>query len=281
MMANVPPRIVTDSTADIPAEIARRLDIGVIPCQIHLRGRTYLDGVDITRQELFGHMRSGDLFSTSQPAVGVFAEFYRQALAGRHQVIAIHLGAAFSGLHNTASLAAREVNPERVIVVDSQQISMCIGWLAIHAAELAQQGRQAGEILTSLGLMIPRLRLFALIDDLRFLYHGGRVSAIPALFGHLLSIKPIIQVSPGRVDVHSKVRSFRRGRDRLLQAAGQLGPLERLAVLHADAATAAAELSGRMAGLVPAAQMVTTEAGAIISAHAGPGAIGFACAIGA
>lgn len=279
MMANEPPRIVTDSTADIPPAIARRLDITVIPCQIHLQGRTYVDGVDITRQDLFGHMRRGDMFSTSQPPVGVFAEVYRRALAERPQVVAIHLGAAFSGLHNTACMAARDVDPERVTVVDSQQASMCVGWLAIRAAEMARQGCPASEIIAYVQQMIPRLRLFALIDDLRFLYHGGRVGAISAMVGQLLSIKPIIQVYQGHVDVATKVRSFGRGLESLRQMASDLGPLEHLAVLHADAAAAATDLGQRMAGLVAGEQMVTTEAGAIVSAHAGPGAVGLACAV--
>jgi len=280
MIPHEPPRVVTDSTADIPAAIARRLDIAVIPCQIHLQGRTYLDGVDISRQELFAHMRTGEMFSTSQPPVGVFAEAYRQALAERRHVVAIHLGASFSGLHDTACMAAREVDPARITVVDSQQVSMCLGWLVIQAAEMAQQGRPPGEIVAHTRQMIPRLRLFALIDDLRFLHHGGRVGAISAMVGQLLSIKPVVQVRQGRVDVVSKVRSFRRGLDHLRQTAEGLGTLERLAVLHADSIGPARELADRLARLVPATQLLTAEAGAIISAHAGPGAVGFACAIG-
>jgi len=274
-----PPRVVTDSTADIPAAMARRLDIAVVPCQIHVQGRTYLDGVDISRQELFAHMRSGDLITTSQPPVGVFAEAYHQALAERSQVVAIHLGAAFSGLHDTACVAARDVDPARITVVDSQQVSMCLGWLVVQAAEMAQQGRGRSEIVAHVRQMIPRLRLFALIDDLRFLYRGGRVGAISAMVGQLLSIKPVVQVRQGRVDVVAKVRSFARGLEHLRQMAEGLGALERLAVLHADAAEAATGLAGQLARLVPEGQLLTTEAGAIISAHAGPGAVGFACAI--
>lgn len=279
MMDNEPPCVVTDSTADIPEAVARRLDITVIPCQIHLRGKTYLDGVDISRQELFAHMRRGEMFSTSQPPVGVFAEAYRKALAAGSRVLAIHLGDAFSGLHSAACVAARDVDPERITVVDSQQASMGLGWLAIEAAEMAQQGRPAGEVLARIRQMVPRMRLFALIDDLRFLHHGGRVGAISAMVGQLLSIKPVVQVRQGRVDVVAKVRSFGRGLDYLRQAAQGLGALERIAVLHADAAATAADLSERLARLVPAGQLLTTEAGAIISAHAGPGAVGFACAV--
>jgi len=279
MTTNQPPCVVTDSTADIPSEVARRLDITVIPCQIHMHGRTYLDGVDISRQELFAHMRRGEMFTTSQPPVGVFAEAYRRALAARRQVVAIHLGAAFSGLHSTACVAARDVDPERITVVDSQQVSMCLGWLAVQAAEMAQQGALPGDILTHVRGMIPRLRLFALIDDLRFLYHGGRVGAISAMVGQLLAIKPVVQVRQGRVDVVAKVRSLSRGLDYLRQAAEGLGALERLAILHADASALALELGTRLAGLVPPGQWFTTEAGAIISAHAGPGAVGFACAL--
>ncbi len=280
MTTHRPPRIVTDSTADIPGDVARRLDITVIPCQIHMQGRTYLDGIDISRQGLFDRMRNGVAVSTSQPAVGVFAETYRQALAGGRPVIAVHLGAGFSGLYGTACLAAREVDPERVTVIDSHQVSMATGWLAIRAAEMAQQGLSTEQVLAELQRITPRVRLYALIDDLRYLHRGGRVGWVSSWLGQLLAIKPIILVHDDRADLAEKVRTLGRGIDRLAALAAASGPIERLAILHADAPATLGQLAERISGLVPREQLLITEAGAIVCAHAGPGAVGFACVSG-
>ncbi len=274
------PCIVTDSTADIPAGVARRLDITVIPCQIHMQGRTYLEGIDLNGHQLYQAMRAGATASTSQPAVGVFADFYRQALAGGRPVIAIHLGSGYSGLHSTATIAAREADPERVTVVDSGQVSMATGWVAIQAAEMAQQGRSLHEVLAAIRDMLPRLRLFALIDDLRALRRGGRVSWLASFVGQWLSVKPIIQVGGNKTEPVAKVRTFSRGIERLASIACQLAPIERLAVLHADAPARLEQLLERLTDLVPRERVLVTEAGAIVGAHAGPGALGFACVLG-
>ncbi|HOG48319.1 MAG TPA: DegV family protein [Anaerolineae bacterium] len=279
MSVDPPPRIVTDSTADIPADVARRLDITVIPCQIHVQGCTYLDGIDITRRELFDHLRRGDAVSTSQPAVGIFAETYRRALASGRRVIAIHLGSGFSGLYGTACVAAREVDSERIAMIDSRQVSMATGWLAILAAEAAQQGLGLGQVLARVRQALSKLRLFALIDDLRFVHRGGRIGWVSSMVGQLLAIKPIVLVRNNRVDLSEKVRSRLRGIDRLVALAGTLGHIERLAVLHADDPAGLADLSPRLSGLVPQGSMLATEAGAIVCAHAGPGALGFACVL--
>ncbi|MDI7276998.1 MAG: DegV family protein [Anaerolineae bacterium] len=276
-MSQATPHIVTDSTSDLPPELARRLDITVIPCQIHFRNETYREGVDITRLELYQRLRAGDLARTSQPAVGVFAESYRELLQDGRPIVSIHLASRLSGVYSTAWSAAQEVDPERICVVDTQQVSMCSGWVAVHAAEAAQEGASSADILRLVRSMLPRLRLYAVIDDLRFLQRSGRVSWAGSLLGNLLTIKPIVVLEEGRVDLAEKARSLTRGLDRVLSLATSPGPLEHVAVLHAGAPQAAGYLEERMARMVPREQMVVCEAGGIITAHAGPGAAGLAC----
>jgi len=271
------PHIVTDSTADIPAEITQRLDITVIPCVLQSAGQSYRDGIDITRQEFYRRLRQQEFFSTSQPSVGVFAETYRRLLEDGRPVVAVHLASRLSGLYSTAQIAANEVDGERITVVDSRQLSMCTGWLAIHAGEAAQEGRQAREIVAELQQMVPRLRLLALIDDLRFLQRSGRVGWISSLIGSLFALKPIVLVREGRADLAEKVRSWARGIERLAARTAELGALQRLAVLHADAFESAAELAHHLERFYPREQMIVTEASAIVAAHAGPGAIGVGC----
>ncbi len=276
-MSGQVPHIVTDSTADIPAELARSLDITVIPCQIHTVGQTFREGVDITRRELAQRLRNLERVTTSQPPVGVFAETYRRLLADGRPIISIHLASQLSGLFSTAFMAANEVDQERITLVDGRQASMCTGWLAIGAAEAAQAGQTKDEVLRRVHDMMPRLRLFALIDDLRHLQRGGRVSWASGLLGSLFSIKPILLVKDGRADAIEKVRSLNRGIERLVALAAALGPLERVAVLHVDAPELVAQLVEETARVFPRERMVVGEAGSVVGAHAGPGTVGIAC----
>ena len=271
------PHVVTDSTSDLPVEMAQRLDITVVPCQIHFGDQTFLDGVTITRAQFYDRLRSGERFSTSQPSVGAFAEVYRRLLADGRSVVSIHLASRLSGIYNSAWLAASQTDPERITVIDSQQVSMCVGWLAMHAAQAAQEGRSRPEIASMVDQRLSHLRLLAVIDDLRFLHRGGRVSWASSLVGSLFAIKPIILVRQGQADLHEKARSLARGIERVATLVEELGPLERVAVLHAGAPERAAELAERIARFVSGDRLLVTEAGVIISGHAGPGAVGAAC----
>ncbi len=276
-MSDVVPHIVTDSTADIPPDLARHLDITVIPCQIHMAGKTYREGIDISRPEFYRRLRNHESFTTSQPPVGVFAQTYREQLADGRPVVAIHLAGRLSGLLATATVAAREVDAQRITVVDSGQVSMGTGFLAVRAAEAAQAGAGRNEILGLLQALLPRLRLLAVIDDLRCLSRSGRVSWATGLVGNLFAIKPIVAVQDGRVDLAAKARTLARGIERMVAMAAERGPLERVAVLHADAAAAATRVAEMMAGIPSRAEMPIVEAGTVVSTHAGPGAVGIAC----
>ncbi len=272
-------RIVTDSTADIPPELARRLGITVIACHVQFGNETFRDGIDISRQEFYRRLRHEGMFKTSQPAVGVFAETYRTLLAEGSQVVAVHLASRLSGLFGTAAMAAADLDRERLTLVDSQQVSMCTGFLAIQAAQAAQTGCTASEIVSQLHDMVPRLRLYAVIDDLRYLQRGGRVNWATGLLGSLFEIKPIMSVQDGQARLLEKVRTLKRGIQRQAELTAALGPLEHLAVLHVDAPAAAAEMSRRLAPVFPADRLMVTEAGAVVSSHAGPGTVGVACVL--
>lgn len=271
------PCVVTDSTADIPPEITRNLGITVVPCHVHFGEQTFREGVDLTRTEFYRRLRGPERFTTSQPAAGVFAETYQRLLAEGRHIISIHLASRLSGVYNSASLAAAETDPERVTVIDSQQVSMCVGFLAMHAAEAVQAGCSTQEIIRQIHELPPRLRLFAVIDDLHSLQRSGRVNWASSLLGSLFSIKPIILIKEGRVDLAGKVRSLTRGFERVATLVAGLGPPARLAVLHADAPTRALELADHLADIFPRDKMLITEAGSIVSGHAGPGAVGVAC----
>jgi len=274
-------KIVTDSASDIPLAIARDLGITVVPCNVHFGERTYRDGVDLTSEEFFTKMASSPtLPTTSQPAVGVFEEAYRRLARETDQIISINLPAKLSATLNSARLAAQSLPELEIVIVDSTQVCMAQGWLAIIAAQAARQGRGLAEIVALIEDTIPRLRLIALLDTLEYLQKGGRIGKVTALMGTLLNVKPLLQVLDGEALPLENVRTRQKALRRLVEIVGDLGPLEEVAVMHANAPVTAQQLVEMLAPIHPPERILVGQVGAILGTHAGPGAVGVACVVG-
>ncbi len=278
-------RVVTDSTSDIPEDVACQLDITVVPANIQFADGSYLDGVDLSRDEFYRRLVLGpDLPTTSAPAAGIFAQAYRQAArpAADGQavegVVAVHLASHLSALFNSAWLGAQEVTETQVRLVDSQQVSIGTGLLAIVAARAAQAGLGLDEIVKLVEARVPRVHLLALLDTLDYVRRSGRLGAARWLVGTILNIKPIIEVRLGEVlPPVELVRTRSHGLERLTELATDLAPFEELAVVHARAPQLAATLLDRLAALHPREQIICGEVGVTIGTYAGPGAVGFIC----
>jgi DegV family protein with EDD domain len=279
-------RVVTDSTSDIPEDIARQLDITIVPANIQFADRSFRDGIDLSRDEFYRRLVSGpDLPTTSAPAAGIFAQTYRDvaarsAAAGRplEGVVAVHLASRLSGLFNAARLGADDVTETQVRLVDSEQVSIGTGLLAIVAAHAAQAGLGLDEIVALLAARVPRVRLLALLDTLDYVRRSGRLGPARWLVGTLLSIKPIIEVRHGEVlPPVELLRTRGQGLERLTELATELAPFEELAVVHAQAPQLAATLLERLTALHPREQIIFSEVGVTIGTYAGPGAVGFIC----
>lgn len=279
-------RVVTDSTSDIPEDIARQLDITIVPANIQFADRSFQDGVDLSRDEFYRRLVLGpDLPTTSAPAAGIFAQTYRDvaarsAAAGQplEGVVAVHLASRLSGLFNSARLGAEEVTDTQVRLVDSQQVSMGTGLLAIVAARAAQAGLGLDEIVALVEARVPRVRLLALLDTLDYVRRSGRLGPARWLLGTLLNIKPIIEVRHGEVlPPVELVRTRGHGLERLTELATEIAPFEELAVVHARAPQLAGTLLDRLATLHPRDQIICGEVGVTIGTYAGPGAVGFIC----
>lgn len=271
-------KVVTDSAADIPAEIVKELSITVVPDNVHFGQRTYRDGIDLTSTEFFAELaKSSVIPTTSQPAVGVFEEVYRRLAEETKQIISIHLPAKQSAVLNSANLAAQAVPGVEVVLIDSGQVSMAMGWLVIKAARAAQQGKELDEILALVEDTIPRLRLIAMLDSLEYLQKGGRIGKVRALLGAALRMKPLIQVLEGEALPVENVRTRSRALARLVEFVADMAPLEEVAVAHANAPDLAQQLAAMLAPVHPLERILICPVGAILGTHAGPGAVGAAC----
>jgi DegV family protein with EDD domain len=181
-------------------------------------------------------------------------------------------------MYNVAHLGAREVPDLRVHVVDSGQVTMGLGWMAIAAAEAAAEGRSVPEILALLEDVKHRVRVYAILDTLEYLRRSGRVSWAQAKAAQVLRIKPIVELLLGQVGDLGRTRTRRRAIARLVELTRALGPLERLAILHTYAPEAQT-LRHRLADLCSPEQLLTVAVTTIIGAHVGPQGLGVAAVI--
>lgn len=269
--------LVTDSTADLPAEEAARLQVQVVPAILVLGEESYRDGEGLTRQAFYERLpglRTPP--TTAAPSPQAFAQAYERALAaGAEHVVSVHVSAALSGMVNAASQGAKDFEG-RVTVVDSRQVSMGLGLQVIEAAEAAAAGGTAAEVLATLEKARRRVRLFAMLDTLEYLRRSGRVGWLQASLGGLLQVRLLVEVVEGEVRRLAQERTRRRGVARLLAEVQRQGAAERLAVLHTRAEAEARELAARLAEAGYPSDAYVVEATPIIGAHVGPGALGVA-----
>lgn len=271
-------RIVTDSTSDIPRELAREHGIHVVPAIVNFGLESFREGVDISTSEFFTRlMATRTLPTTSQPSVGEFMEAYTQAGQGGEPVIGIHLGSTFSGLFSAAQLASESLAEREVRVYDSGLLSMGLGLMVIEAAEAARKGATLEQLIHLLDGLKPRTRVIAALDTLEYLRRGGRLTRISATLGRLLSIRPVIQVFDNRLEQLARTRHRQNSLRRLLEIAQTHAPFDRLVVLHTAAAEVADWFATRLSRLNSGVKPAIIEAGSVIGTHAGPGAVGFAC----
>ena len=268
-----PFRVVTDSTADVPREWVDRYGIRVVPLKVLFGNTAFRDRVDLDDHEFLRRLEATQtLPSTSAPAAGEFADLYRVLAQECEAVISIHIGSELSGTVDAARLGAELVPEVRVEVIDSHSVSMAVGFLC----QVAASASSTEEAMRLVQERIPKLRIIALLDTLRFLEMGGRIGRARAMLGALLNLKPILGVREGTVGPLDRVRTRSRGLERILELLQEDEPVERVAVMHARAPEEAQRLAAAVARAFPGAEVVTGQLGAVLTTHTGPGAIGFA-----
>ncbi|MCK5429330.1 MAG: DegV family protein [Anaerolineales bacterium] len=266
--------IVTDSTADIPKELATQYQIHIVPNIVVIDGQSLEDGKDLSRREFYDNlplMKTNPTTSTSSP--GVYQQLYGDILKrGADQIVSIHASSQLSGIFNAASLGAQAFG-DQVKVIDSENLSLGLGFQVLAAAQAALTQPLDG-ILSVVKDVRSRARLVAMLDTLEYVHRSGRVSWARAQIGALLRIKPFLEIKDGVVLSIGKARTRKNGIQRLRKMLLDLGPLEQLAILHSNAEADARELLTDMTPRVPTRPLlvyVTT----VIGTHVGPNGLGF------
>ncbi len=275
------PRIalVTDSTSDIPEELVRKYTIHVVPNIIIMGDKSLEDGIGISRQEFYERLPNMDpLPTTSTASSGAYQELYERLFQqGADQIISLHAPEILSGIYNAASLAAGSFG-ERVSVIDSQQITLGLGFQVLAAAEAIQQGASVGKVIEAIDDTRRRVHVVAMLDTLEYVRRSGRVSWARARIGALLRIKPFLEVKDGNVFSLGETRTFKKGVSRLASLLTGLGPLERLAVLHTNAEGEALSFLEQLS-LQADSQPLVINVTTIIGTHVGPHGLGFAAVV--
>jgi DegV family protein with EDD domain len=269
-------RIVTDSSCDLSQDEADQLAISVVPLSIRFGAEEFTDRVELSADEFYRRLAESDqLPETAAPSPGAFESAFRGAAdAGADAVVCINLSSDLSATIQSALTAAKAFEGTLdVRVVDSRSITLGLGVQVIAAAEAARDGKSADEIVAMVEDMASRTRVIGALDTLENLKKGGRIGGAQHLLGNLLSIKPLIDVSTGRVEEAGKARTRKKALQWLANRLLEEPAVERLSVAHGGA-TDLDEFLDLISSRYPRDQIRIGVIGAVIGTHAGPRVMG-------
>ncbi|HVT59154.1 MAG TPA: DegV family protein [Thermoanaerobaculia bacterium] len=284
-------RVVTDSTCDLPAELARANGLEVVPLMVFFGQQVFHDGIDLRPREFYERLeRDGDHPRTNPPLKGDFLKTYG-ALVAHKDLVSIHLSEKLSQTIVHARAAASEGLPEfrrsravgeRAItlrVVDSASVSLGLGLLALFAARMARRGLEPDDLAARLEAMRERVHVLFVVDTLDYLARGGRIGKARAVLGNLLGIKPILGLADGEVVPVDRVRGGRAAHPRLIELFRErIDPARPVAagIGHAKAPVWADRLRALLEQNFRISELLVTEIGPVVGTHAGPGTVGAA-----
>lgn len=271
-------KIVVDSCCDLPKAILERFDIKMVPVNINIGERSYEDGVDMTRENLYRKMvEEGIVPTTSAPAPGKFVEVYRELAKRANSILSIHITSKLSAVYQAAVLARSMVPEIDVRVIDSLSASMGTGFLALAAARAIEAGKTMQEILAIIEDIKARMNVFAALSTLKYLRLSGRVGSLQGMLASLLDIKPILTIRDGLAEALGAVRTRGRSLDRLVElakeAVGEAKPVN-VAIVHAYALKEAQQLKERIEAVLKCKEIFVVEITPALAVHAGPGVVG-------
>ena len=268
-------KIVTDSTADLPPEVAQELGITVVPLHIHFGHEVYEDGVNISKDEFYQRLISEpELPKTSAPSAGAFTEAYDRLAGETNEILSLHISHKLSATYNSATMGRDGVTADcRISVIDTLSTSMGLGLLAIRAAQLARTGATLDEVTADAESALLRTRFFGVVDTLEYLHKGGRIGKASSFLGSILNVKPIIGLRDGLVHPIERARGFPKALDRICEMAAEYKEISSLAVSHTTDENEMERMASRMSQFFPGDSILRARVGATIGTYLGPGAL--------
>jgi DegV family protein with EDD domain len=268
-------RIVTDTTADLPQQLAKELGVIAVPIYTRFGEEVYRDQVDISEDEFYQRLEKTTVHpSTVQPGPQDFLDVYRKLSSDADGIVSIHISAKLSGTFNSA-LMARDMLETGcpVEVVDTQEVSVGLGLLVIAAANMAKRGESLDKIVKETKKAIPKIHLLCLLDTLKYLLLGGRIGKAKALLGSILNVKPMLTLKDGEVVPAGQVRTRAKGIDRLFEFAQNAKNIQDLAVAYSTTPDEAQSLAERLGSVFDQKRIMMSRIGPALGVHMGPGAL--------
>ncbi len=272
-------KIIADSTCDINAQDEKLLNIRTIPLQVTFGDKSYKDIVEISKREFFEKLETSEVLPvTSQPTPDLFAEVFKEYKELDEEVILITLASKLSGTHQSAVIAKEMVDYDKIYIVDSATATSGSGILVRLACALRDEGKSAKEIYEILEAKKEKANLIAMVDTLKYLIKGGRVSKAAGAIGGILNVKPIIAVKDGEVLTINKVRGKTGGYNELINQfkSKNVDTDLPITLLHANDEQAMEDLEELLIENGIKYNWSYDEVGSVIGTHAGPGCVGIA-----
>jgi len=272
-------KVVTDSTSDLPADVAESLGIEVVPLNVHFGSDVYKDRVNLMPDTFYDKLINGDVLpTTSQPSVGEFIDVYERLGSDADGIVSVHISEKLSGTMNSARLASQQANADCPIeVVDTFQVSMGVGICAMEAAEVANSGGNMNQVILAARNAVTRSQCFFMLETLEFLQKGGRIGKAQALIGNLLKIRPMLMLQEGEVHPLGRERTRRKGIAKLVDTVEELAPISGLAVMYSTALDEAQPLAQNISKfMIEGREPMMLQIGPVIGTYAGPDTLGIA-----
>jgi DegV family protein with EDD domain len=268
-------KIVTDTSADLSAEIAKELGITIVPLYVRFGDEVFRERVTISDEEFYKRLIEGTIHpSTVQPGPNDFLKVYQNLAQEADGIVSIHISSNLSGAVSSAILAKNMITTDIPLeVIDSQTVSVALGLITIVAAESASQGKGFPQVLEETKEAINNIHSLCLLDTLKYLEKGGRIGKARALLGTVLNIKPLITVKDGEVVPVGQVRSRSKGIEQLLKFVKGATEIEDIAVGYSTTEDDAESLSQQIASIFTKPKVRLLRLGTTLGVHTGPGSL--------
>ena len=268
-------KIVTDSGSDLPADMVKALGITVVPLYIYFGQTAYKDGIDIGPDELYKRLIEGPIHpTTTQPIPADFVKVYQELSKEYDEIVSIHLSTKVSGTVNSA-LQGKEMaqTKAKIEVIDSLALSTGLGLVVLAAARIAHAGGSLNQVVDEAKEVLKKVKLFAVLETLKYLLAGGRITKARAIVGSLLNIKPILTMRDGEIVQYGTARSYAKGIDKLYELVSGFPDIKELAIVQSTVPDEAAALEKRISTIIPKEKIIMSRLGSGLGVHGGPGTL--------
>jgi DegV family protein with EDD domain len=274
-------KIITDSASDLPSEVCNDLAIDVLPLKVYLDKVEFEDNINIHSKELFENMRLGKSVKTAGVPLKVFEDKFRELAKEGGSYIYISFSSQLSGTYQTAKLAYTDIKDEYhnldLEIVDTLCASLGFGFVVIKAAQMAKEGCTKEQILKAIDFYMNHIEHIFTVDDIEYLYRGGRVTKTAAFIGTVLNIKPVLDVEGGKLIPIEKIRGRRKTIHRMVELVGQRGKClenQTVGINHGDDLDTAEYIRDSIKEKYNVKNFMINDIGSAIGSHTGPGVIG-------